>query len=415
MKASVIVCIDDEAIVLRSLKRELNEVLGDEWLIETAEGGQEALDLFEELIAEGCEIPLVISDHIMPDLKGDEVLRRIHLAAPQTLTIMLTGQANIEAVANAVNHANLYRYIAKPWEKTDLALTVKEALRTYQQAKTIEEQHAILQNMNSILEQQVRERTAELEAQKIELKGKNEQLKKLNASKDVFFSIISHDLRSPFTSLLGYAELIACQFDQFTSEEIKEQVGHIRASAQKLYALLENLLTWSRIQRGLMTYQPEIFDVSEAAVDTIEIFTSKARQKTIALKNCIPAHAMVYADYSMVNAIIRNLLSNALKFTPTGGSVTLTALQNESHWEISIADTGTGIPEDAVPHLLQLDRQYTGVGTDGEKGTGLGLILCKELVEQHQGRFWFESRPGAGATFFFTLPAAVRPPTNAEE
>ncbi|GAK61008.1 two-component hybrid sensor and regulator [Candidatus Vecturithrix granuli] len=409
MKESVIVCIDDEEIVLRSLKRELNDALGGNYLIETAAGGEEALELFEELVAEGYEIPLVISDHIMPDIKGDEVLHRIHTTSPQTLTIMLTGQANIEAVTNAVNHANLYRYIAKPWEKTDLVLTVKEALHKYQQEKTIEEQNRILHNMNSILEQQVRERTAELETQKIELKEKNAQLHELNAGKDKFFSIISHDLRSPFTALLGHTELIAEQFDLYAPEELQEHVIQIRASAQKLYALLENLLTWSRIQRGLMPYQPETFDLHEAAIDNIELFMTRARQKTIVLSNCIQKNSLVYADYSMVSTIIRNLTSNALKFTPARGSVTLSATQNESYWEISIADTGMGIPDETFPQLLQIDRQYSGVGTEGEKGTGLGLILCKELVEQQQGRLWFKSTLGAGTTFFFTLPAAQTP------
>ena len=234
MKEFVIVCIDDEEIVLRSLKRELNDALGDEYLIETAEGGGDALELFEELLEEGYEVPLVISDHIMPDIKGDEVLHQIHIRSPRTLKIMLTGQANIAAVTNAVNHANLYRYIAKPWEKTDLVLTVREALHKYSQEKKIEEQNRILQNMNATLEQQVRERTAELETQKIELKEKNAQLHELNASKDKFFSIISHDLRSPFTALLGHTELIAEQSDLYTPEELKDHILQIRASAQKI-------------------------------------------------------------------------------------------------------------------------------------------------------------------------------------
>ena len=407
MQESVILCIDDEEIVLRSLKRELHDALGEGYLIETAAGGEEALELFAELVAEAYEIPLVISDHIMPDIKGDEVLHRIHKTSPQTLTIMLTGQANIEAVTNAVNHANLYRYIAKPWEKTDLVLTIKEALHKYQQEKKIEEQNKILHNMNTILEQQVRERTAELEAQKIELKEKNAQLHELNASKDKFFSIISHDLRSPFTALLGHTELIAEQFELYTPEELREHVIQIRASAQKLYALLENLLTWSRIQRGLMQYHPETLDLHEVALDNVELFMTRARQKTITLNNYIQTNSLVYADYSMVSTIFRNLTSNALKFTPADGSVTLSATQNESYWEISIADTGIGIPEETFPQLFQLDRQYTGVGTNGEKGTGLGLILCKELVEQQQGRLWFKSTIGAGTTFFFTLPVAV--------
>ena len=152
MNTVVILCVDDEDIVLRSLQRELNETLGQEYLIETAEGGKDALDLFEELQVDGYEVPVVISDHIMPGMKGDELLQHIHQRSPQTLNIMLTGQADLTAVTNAVNHANLYQYIAKPWEPTHLSMTVKEALRRYTHERTIEMQHAHLQTANRELE-----------------------------------------------------------------------------------------------------------------------------------------------------------------------------------------------------------------------------------------------------------------------
>ena len=404
MKETVIVCVDDEEIVLRSLKRELNDALGDGYLIETAEGGEDALELFEELLEDGFEIPLVITDHIMPDIKGDELLKRIHALSPKTLKIMLTGQADIGAVTSAVNYANLYRYIAKPWEKTDLILTVKEAIHKFFQEKKIEEQNSILQNVNALLEQQVKERTAELETQKIELKEKNEQLHELNASKDKFFSIISHDLRSPFTALLGHAELIVEQFDVYSQEELKDDVCRLRASAKKLYTLLENLLTWSRIQRGMMEYDPELIDLYEVALDNVELFATRADQKQISLNNVIQEKTLVYADYSMVNTIMRNLMSNALKFTSTRGRVILSAERDQSFLNVSVSDTGTGIPEEDVPKLLRIDTQYTHVGTDGEKGTGLGLLLCKELVEKNGGKIWVESKIGKGTVFNFTLP-----------
>lgn len=152
MKTPVILCVDDEEIVLRSLQRELNDVLGQAYLIEIAEGGADALDVFRELRANDHDVPVVISDHIMPGMKGDEFLRHIHRLSPQTLNIMLTGQADLAAVTNAVNHANLYQYVAKPWEATHLAMTVKEALRRYTHERTIETQHAHLQTANRELE-----------------------------------------------------------------------------------------------------------------------------------------------------------------------------------------------------------------------------------------------------------------------
>jgi class 3 adenylate cyclase len=151
VKKPVVLCVDDARTVLNSLKKELREALGDAYTIELAEGGEDALETFNELIADGYEVPLVISDYIMPDIKGDELLARIHEFAPDTLKIMLTGLANTEAVGNAVNQAKLYRYISKPWESEDLKLTVKEAVRSYEQEKQLKAQNIKLQNMNQEL------------------------------------------------------------------------------------------------------------------------------------------------------------------------------------------------------------------------------------------------------------------------
>jgi adenylate cyclase len=148
MAQQVIVCVDDEKTVLRSLKAELQEAISNDYIIEIAEGGQEALELIVELLEDGYEVPLIISDHIMPEMKGDELLRRVHIISPKTLKIMLTGQADIEAVGNAIKNANLYRYIAKPWQQEDLSLTVKEAVNSYHQNKQLAEQNAQLQQMN---------------------------------------------------------------------------------------------------------------------------------------------------------------------------------------------------------------------------------------------------------------------------
>jgi adenylate cyclase len=151
MALQVIVCVDDEKTVLRSLKAELQEAISNDYLIEIAEGGEEALELIMELLDDGYEVPLIISDHIMPEMNGDELLRRVHIISPKTLKIMLTGQADIEAVGNAIKNANLYRYIAKPWQQEDLSLTVKEAVNSYHQNKLLAEQNAQLQQMNSEL------------------------------------------------------------------------------------------------------------------------------------------------------------------------------------------------------------------------------------------------------------------------
>ncbi len=404
MKEPVILCVDDEEIVLRSLQRELNEALDNTYIIETAEGGNDALELFDELEQDGHAVALTISDHIMPDMKGDELLRRIHERSPGTLKIMLTGQADMQAVTNALNSADLYRYIAKPWETTDLMLTVKEALRRYAQDKQLAEQNIILRNMNSVLEQQVYDRTAELEVQKIELEHKNTQLEEVNASKDTFFSIIAHDLKNPFTSLLGYAELILDNFEEYRPEEIKADVQHLQYSAKHLYALLDNLLTWARIQRGAMPYQPAPIDLSELIQNTVYVFAAKAKQKSIKLNITVKAPCMAYADYNMIDTVIRNLVSNALKFTPSGGTITIAAAPESQRQLVTVTDTGVGIQEQNLTRLFRIDEHYTKPGTQGEEGTGLGLILCKELIEKNNGSLQVESTVGTGTTFSFTLP-----------
>jgi two-component system sensor histidine kinase/response regulator len=386
----IILCVDDEEIVIKSLKRELNEALGDKYIIETAQGGEEALEVFEELLAERSEIPVIITDHIMPDMKGDQLLKRIHAISPKTLKIMLTGQADMEAVTNAVNYADLYRYIAKPWENTDLILTVKEAIRRYFQDKQLEEQNAILQNMNKILEQQVKERTAELE--------------QANASKDKFFSIIAHDLRTPFTGLLGLTQIFSESIGDFTQEEIKEGLDSLQKTAKTVYVLLENLLTWSRLQRGIMEYFPQEIFLDKIVKYNFSLITANAEQKQITLRNLVPEDTSAYADQDMIHTVLRNLISNALKFTRPGGSIEVAATQVNEHVEIAVLDTGIGIDGENIPKLFRIDVKYIREGTAEEQGTGLGLILCKELVEKNGGKIWVESEIGKGTTFKFTLP-----------
>ena len=391
-KFFVIVCVDDERIVLESVKKELTEVLGVECLIETAESGEEAVQVFEELLAEHHEIPLVIADYIMPDMKGDELLQRIHALSPRTLKIMLTGQADLTAVTNSVNNADLYRYIGKPWEKTDLVLTVKEALRRYFQDQQLEEQNRLLQNMNATLEQQVRERTAALE--------------QANASKDKFFSIIAHDLRAPFTGLLGLTDLFLAHLEDFTLADIKESLHALQNTTKTVHALLENLLTWARLQRGGIEYFPEDLWLRGLVERNLALFMVTAAQKQITLRNLTPADASVYADRNMMNTVLQNLISNALKFTSAGGAIEVSARPQEAFVEVAVTDTGVGISAADLPKLFRIEVKYTNVGTAGEKGTGLGLILCKELVAHNRGQIGVASALGQGTTFRFTLPTA---------
>jgi PAS domain S-box-containing protein len=240
-----------------------------------------------------------------------------------------------------------------------------------------------------------------------ELLEKHKQLQELNASKDRFFSIISHDLKNPFNTILGFAELIETNIDKYSKPELLYRIQRIKTSTEKLYALLENLLTWSRIQRGVIPFTPEVINLFELVEENIAIFTLRAEHKNITLRSSIQQGTLVYADYSMVSTVVRNLLSNALKFTNPNGTIMISAIVRDHQVEVLVSDTGCGIPEDGLVKLFRIDTRYTGVGTAGEEGTGLGLILCKELVEQNSGTLWVESVVGKGTTFRFTLP---RPP-----
>lgn len=237
-----------------------------------------------------------------------------------------------------------------------------------------------------------------------ELQRTNVQLQELNASKDKFFSIISHDLRSQFATLLGFTEIIEERVELYTPQRLKELIKKLKNSAEQLYELFENLLTWSRMQRGAMQRAPKAVHPFALAEANIKMMQPKAELKGIELRNMVEKELEAYADASMVNTVIRNLLSNALKFTDSGGSITISATVQEQEAEMAIADTGHGIEQEARELLFRLDKTYTTTGTAGEHGTGLGLILCQELVENNGGRIWVESELGKGTTFFFTMP-----------
>ncbi len=397
MKEFVILCVDDEDMVLRSLQRELNATLGKKYIIETATGGEDALELFQELQHEGHEIPVVISDHIMPGMKGADVLQRIHDMAPGTMTIMLTGQADMKAVIRAVNSANLYRYIAKPWERADLALTVKEAIRRYVQEKKLHKQNAILKNVKGVLEQKVKERTAQLEAQQWELQ-------RSNASKDKFFSILARDLRNPFAGLLELTNSIVKNIGEFSQDEVKQHVETLRDSAGTVHTLIENLLAWAQLQQGTLPYNPSSLILRDLVEEIKLGLAPDITQKRLIIRNQLEKDVVAHADRQMLRMVLHNLISNAMKYSYPGGSVTVTGQMNGQEAILTIADRGIGIEADDLPKLFRLDARFSKEGTDGEKGTGLGLILCQALIEKNNGALKLESEIGRGTTVAVNIP-----------
>jgi signal transduction histidine kinase len=248
------------------------------------------------------------------------------------------------------------------------------------------------------------QKNLELEAALRKLKESELNLKQLNATKDKFFSIIGHDLRNPLNALLGFSELISGNTRNYTMEEIRKYNKIINDSARNIHQLIENLLDWSRSQAGNIEFSPRYCDLLTVTSDIQKIFNIQIDNKNINIHNNIPGDLKVFADKNLLSTILRNLVSNAIKFTPPGGHITLSANKSDGQVNISIADTGAGMTMEQIDNLFQLDTNLTKTVTSEEKGTGLGLILCKEFVEIHKGTIRVDSEPDKGSVFTFTLP-----------
>ena len=239
-----------------------------------------------------------------------------------------------------------------------------------------------------------------------QIKQKNEELAKLNTEKDKFFSIIAHDLRSPFNAFLGFTKLLDDELPTMTKENTQKITMTMRKSASNLYTLLENLLEWSRMQQRLVPFTPEKIQLLQVVEAIKQIALEPAKIKEIELTFDIPGDISVFGDGNMLQSVIRNLVSNAIKFTPKGGRVSVSAKGTiDDGVEFSVKDTGIGMSPQMVADLFLLDVQTNRKGTEGEPSTGLGLILCKDFVEKHGGKLWVVSEEGKGSTFCFTLPA----------
>ena len=232
----------------------------------------------------------------------------------------------------------------------------------------------------------------------------NQQLKELNAAKDKFFSIIAHDLKNPFNAIIGFSNILIEQIHKNDYEGISEYAGIILDSSKRAMSLLTNLFQWSRSQTGRMEFNPEHIELVELINDVIKLSNDSALQKSITLSKELPRSVPIFADKAMINAIFRNLISNAIKFTHENGNIIISAKQEQNEVIVTVSDNGVGIRKDAIDKLFRIDECYSTPGTQKEKGTGLGLLLCKEFVLKHVGKIWVESEFGIGSSFFFTIP-----------
>lgn len=298
---------------------------------------------------------------------------------------------------------------------------LKKAKKTIsQQNKKLKIQQQEINNHQLLLEKsnhKFRERTIELfgrmidlkkakktiSQQKEELENHREQLKALNASKDKFFSIIAHDLRNPIAGFLNLTEVLTNNFNVFSEKESKEFIEVMNQASKQLYNLLENLLQWSKSQTGNITYEPKFVSVRKMVDNTIDALMINIENKSIKININIDKKTIVFVDENMITTVIRNLISNAIKFTHPEGLISIRCVKKDEHVELSVIDNGVGIKKEDQKKLFRIDQHITTQGTSEEKGTGLGLILCKEFIEKNDGKIWVESELNKGSAFIFTL------------
>jgi signal transduction histidine kinase len=313
---------------------------------------------------------LILLDIMMPEMDGLEVCRQLK-ENPQTLeipVIFLTAKTDAESILKGFE-IGAADYVTKPFHAPELIARVKTHLR---------------------------------------LKHTHDQLWEANATKDKFFSIVSHDLRSAFNSLIVGSGMILDYYEDFDRNMIKSYVQDLNVCSKTTYNLLQNLLSWANAQTGRMICRPQNIYLDEIVKESIGLLSKTAQEKDIRLVNKVDPKLSAFADIQMITTVIRNLISNALKFTGPGGEIRIDTADIGNAVEISVSDTGVGIPEEEMPLLFRIDVKYSKRGTAHEEGTGLGLILCREFVEKNGGKIRAESRAGKGSRFSFTLP---RPPS----
>ncbi len=391
----LVLIVDDKPENLFTLNK-LLEVLEVE--VCQAQSGLEALDL--SLTRDFC---VAIVDIQMPEMDGYELVELLRSnKATATLPVIFVSAIYSDEYHHRKGYeAGAVDFLSKPFIPEILLSKVKIFIDLYQQRQA--------------LQQEIKQR----QQAEVDLEAANQVLHRLNADKDKFFSIISHDLRSPFNTVLGNAQLLAEKHATLQPHDLRDMSQAIHRGAKAVYDLLNGLLTWARLQQdGGMQYSPEPVELKNLAEKTLVVLEQTAAQKGIELNNLFAPDCWVKADRLMLETIIRNLVGNALKFTPRGGQVTLSGYINggsnpPGFIQISVQDTGLGMSQDDILKLFRLDTGHSTLGTEKERGSGLGLIICKEMVELHGGRIWIKSELGQGTTVQFTIP--LMPQAQAEQ
>ncbi len=421
IEKDIILVVDDQPVNLKVV----STVLSKDYTISIADSGIKALKILEKM-----KPSLILLDVMMPEMDGYEVIQKIKLQddLKDIPVIFLTAKNDIEDVVRGFDFGAV-DYITKPFNMREIATRIKNHLGLFNAKKQIDLKNIELAESNrKLLETQeelkrrnedlifahdsieeyafkVNQINQKLSESEAELKISNDELLKSNREKDKFFSILAHDLKSPFTGLIGVLGLLNDDFDNLEADDKREMISALLQSTKNVHALIENLLEWSRVKRRVIRFYPiEIFPAQ--IVSSIKsVYRSQLTSKAITLNSKIPEDLSIKADNAIINTIFRNLISNSLKFCNAGGIIDIGCeVDDKGYCIFKISDNGIGITDNLKNKLFKIDEHITSVGTFNEKGTGLGLILCKELIELHQGKIWIESEVEKGTTAFFTLP-----------
>ena len=296
---------------------------------------------------------------------------------------------------------NLFYSFALYYEKTG---DLEKALDYHEKQFEIEKEILKREKENYILNLKKRFEVEKNEKEKEIYHLKNIELKRVNFAKDKFLSIIAHDLKSPFATILSFISIMKKHYKHYTKEEILSLINELEKNVLNTYSLLKNLLEWSRLQSGTLTYNPSYFDLSKIIKKVINLENPTAKQKGITIINKCKKSIEIFADIFMIETVIRNLVSNSIKFTEPTGKITISAQILDNKIRVSVKDTGIGMEKKILKNLFKLDTSFSTKGTQNEKGSGLGLILCSEFIEKNKGKIFVESKLGKGTLFYFNLP-----------
>lgn len=369
-KVKVLIAEDDFLIadeIARILKKIGYQLAG------TASNGIKAVEMALEKRPD-----VVIMDIKMPKMDGLEAAKQLIEAGSQAAIIFLTAHESRDLIEEA-GKAGIAAYLTKPPKYDDIERALYIALAR---------QRDLIESRNLVRE----------------LEAKKRELAKSNSSKDKFFAILAHDLRNPVSALYSFCEHISRNFTSINESDLRQYLNVIRNTSKGLSVLLEDLLMWGNLQNNRYEFKPEKVNVYHIAISVQELVMANAVQKNITVDVEFDNEVIVFADRSMLETVVRNLVGNSVKFTPQDGSVKISVEDKPEEVWISVTDNGVGIYKKDLEKLFQLDQHLSTPGTEGEQGSGLGLVLCKEMIEKNGGKIWAKSEPGKGSKFTFALP-----------